>query len=170
VGREVEVPCEAMDAAKNDTEDGEDDHAGVFIAFGAWSVERRNVSSTRRNFVGGNDLEGGCKDEGGNEEKDEERAEDHEDEDEKKETGRNKEEPSKVKGKHAIVVVYVKVVNIFQWPIRASKILANGICQIVAQLPKVMYDSGCNRFIVLRLFHFLRFDSPEKNQDAQREK
>jgi hypothetical protein len=103
MGREGEVPCDAVYAAKNDTEDGEDDHAGVFIAFGAWSVESRNVSSTRRNFVGCNDLEGGSEGEGGNEEDGEEWAEDEEEEERRKKEAGMKKNQFHDEGKYEVV-------------------------------------------------------------------
>lgn len=89
MGRESEIPRNAVYAAKNDTEDGKDDHARVVIAFGAWSVERRNVDGSGTDLVGCNDLEGGSKREGGNEEDGKEWAEDEEYEDKKKKSGRH---------------------------------------------------------------------------------
>ena len=76
MGREVEVPCEAVYTAKDDTENGEDDHAGEVIAFSAWGIERRNVGSTGTDFVGSDNLKGGSECKGCDKEYGEEGTED----------------------------------------------------------------------------------------------
>jgi hypothetical protein len=162
MGRKGEVPCDAVYATKNETEDGEDDHAGASVAFGAWCVERRNVSSTRRNGVGCNDLKGGSKGEGGNEEHDEEWADDDDGEGEKKERGWHEEEPINEEG--------MLVRNVSQLHIPVNEISAKGMCKFVAPFSKGKQNSGSHRFIVPSPFDLLRFDKPEKKQGAEREK
>ena len=61
MGWENEVPSDAVYSSKNNSEDGENDHAGVAIAWGTWRVEGRNMCSTGWNFVGRSDLEDGSK-------------------------------------------------------------------------------------------------------------
>ena len=61
MGWEGEVPSDAMYPSKNNSEDGENDHAGVAIASGTWRVEGRNMCSIEWNFVGRSDLEDGSK-------------------------------------------------------------------------------------------------------------
>ena len=41
-----EIPSDAMEAAETDPEQGEEDHAGLFVAFRGKSIERREVCST----------------------------------------------------------------------------------------------------------------------------
>src|SRR6266702_588060 len=71
MGWKDKIPSEAMYAAEDDAENCKDDHAGIAVTFGAWGVERGNVSSTRLNCI---DLEDGRKCEGGDKEEDEEWA------------------------------------------------------------------------------------------------
>jgi len=80
MGWEGEVPSDAVYSSKNNSGDGENDHAGVAIAWGKWRVEGRNMCSTRWSCVGCSDLEDVSQDEGDGEEW----AEDEEDENEKK--------------------------------------------------------------------------------------
>ena len=54
-----EIPSDAVEPAKNDAEEGEDDHARIFVALRPWCVERRNMRSTRRDGVGCDNSEDG---------------------------------------------------------------------------------------------------------------
>ena len=87
------------------------------------------MSGTRRNCVGCNDFEDGSKCEGGNGKDGEEWADEEEEEDEKKERGWDDDEPSLDIGRSVVVV---QIHNVSQQPIHISKILANGMGQLVA--------------------------------------